>query len=425
MIFYWIYRSKVSISVEEWLYLRRKMIKRSHHSVLHIQKVAGIAGSENHLLTLLPHLATYGYDPIMLVLANSVDQAQSFIRHMRARGVQTDCLYMSSDIDPFLVARLARYMRQRHVDMVHTHLFHADIYGTLAARLVGIRRLVSTKHGFNPWRRQRLYGWLDRLAAGWQTHIITISEAIGQWLVQVERLRAAKMRTIHYALDVEHFRGDQRLSPVLASLSRPLLGTVTRLLHQKGVHILLEAFATCLRYMPQASLVVLGEGPERAALEAQVHAHGMGQCVHFLGYMATPDVSAIMRGVDIFAFPTFGEGFGLVLLEAMAWGKPVVASQVMAIPEIVLHEETGILVPPDDAMSLAQALLRLMQDPELCHTLGMAGQRRVEREFTVQRMVQQTVCVYEELLGMTGSNVLAEDRQHGQRQAHSNSAKER
>jgi glycosyltransferase involved in cell wall biosynthesis len=281
---------------------------------------------------------------------------------------------------------------------VHTHLFHADIYGTLAARLAGIRRLVSTKHGFNPWRRQRLYGWLDRLASGWQTRIITISDAIGQWLVQVERLPATKMSTIHYALDVEHFRGDQRMSPALAALSRPLVGTVTRLLHQKGVHILLDAFATCLRHMPQASLVVLGDGPERSALEAQARAHGMVQRVHFLGYMATPDVSAIMRGLDIFALPTFGEGFGLVLLEAMAWGKPVVASQVLAIPEIVLHEETGLLVPPGDAASLAQALLRLMQNPALCHSLGMAGQRRVEQEFTVQRMVQQTVCLYDEIL---------------------------
>ena len=401
------------------------MSERSRRTVLHIQKVSGIAGSENHLLTLLPSLATYGYDSIMLVLASAADQVQPFMAHMGARGVQTDCLCISSDIDPCLVARLARYLRQHHLDIVHTHLFHADIYGTLVARLTGIRRLVSTKHGFNPWRRQRLYGWLDRLAAGWQTQIITISDAVGQWLVQVERLPATKMSTIHYALDAEHFRGDQRISPVLAALSRPLIGTVARLLHQKGVHILLDAFATCLRHMPQASLVVLGDGPERAALEAQVCAYGMTQRVHFLGYMATPDVSAIMRGIDIFAFPTFGEGFGLVLLEAMAWGKPVIASQVMAIPEIVLHEETGLLVPPGDTTSLAQALLRLMQDPPLCHRLGMAGQRRVERTFTVERMVQQTVCVYDQLLGMSGSNAIADGRQCGQCQGQAGSAKER
>jgi glycosyltransferase involved in cell wall biosynthesis len=359
------------------------------------------------------------------VLANAADQVQSFVADMRARGVQTDYLCISSDIDPCLIARLVRYMRQRPVDMVHTHLFHADIYGTLAAHLAGIHRVVSTKHGFNPWRRQRLYGWLDRLAACGQTQIITISDAIGQWLEQVERLPATKMSTVHYALDVERFRGDQRMSPLFATLSRPLVGTVTRLLHQKGVHILLDAFAACLRHVPQASLVVLGDGPERPALEAQVRAHRMAQRVHFLGYMDTTDVSAIMQGVDIFAFPTFGEGFGLVLLEAMAWGKPVVASQVMAIPEIVSHEETGLLVPPGDATSLAQALLRLMQDPLLCHRLGMAGQRRVERTFTVERMVQQTVCVYDQLLGMAGNNATADDRQHRQQQRQAGSAQER
>jgi glycosyltransferase involved in cell wall biosynthesis len=374
----------------------------SMQSILHIQKVTGLAGSENHLLTLLPGLREYGYDPIMLVLtAPPEDRADAFVEQMRSQGVQTDLMPMSADVDPLLVARLARYIRRHRFTIVHTHLFHADIYGTLAARLAGVPRIVSTKHGFNPWRRKRQYALLDRLAAGFQTHIITISQAIGQWLVQVERLPAEKMRVIYYALDTERFRRCSQTPAALSTFSRPIIGTVARLIPSKGVHILLDAFATCLEHSVQASLLVLGDGPERAALEAHARARGIAGHVHFLGYMAAPDVSAMIRAFDIFAFPTFGEGFGLVLLEAMAWGKPIVASRVMAIPEIVLHNDTGLLVPPGDAVSLAQALLRLMQDPTLCHTLGMAGQKRGEQEFTVERMVQQTVNVYNEMLGLT------------------------
>jgi len=366
--------------------------------ILHIQKVTGIAGSENHLLTLLPRLQEYGYEPTMLVLTPPTPGADAFIAQMRALGVHTDLHPISADADPLLVVHLARYMRQYRFDVVHTHLFHADIYGTLAARLAGIRRIVSTKHGFNPWRVQPRYAWLDRMAARFQTHIISISQAIGQWLVQVEGLPPAKMRVIYYGLDVEPFRQCHQTPAVLATIPRPIIGTVTRLLHQKGVHVLLDAFATCLQHFPQASLLILGDGPERVTLEEQARTCGIAGHVHFLGRVPNPEESAMMRAFDIFAFPTFGEGFGLVLLEAMAWGTPIVASHVMAIPEIVHHEETGLLVPPDDPASLAQALLRLLQDPTLCHTLGTAGRGRVEHAFTVARMVQQTAGLYDEIL---------------------------
>lgn len=366
--------------------------------ILHIQKVTGIAGSENHLLTLLPRLQAYGYEPTMLVLDSPAHTAQPFITQMCKRGVPTDCLPIVADADPFLVGRLVRYMRQHCFDIVHTHLFHADIYGTLAARLTGIRRIVSTKHGYNPWRRQWPYAWLDRMAAAFQIHIITISQAIGQWLVQVEGLPAAKMRVIHYALEAEQFRQCHPPPPLLTTIPCPIIGTVSRLLHQKGVHVLIDAFARCVQHYPQASLLIIGDGPERSNLEKQVQACGLAGRVHFLGHLPTPAVSAMMRAFDVFALPTFGEGFGLVLLEAMAWGRPVVASNVMAISEIVLHGETGILVPADNATALADALLQLLQDKHLRDTLGTAGRHRVEHVFTVARMVRQIVDVYDAML---------------------------
>ena len=370
------------------------------NSILHIQKVAGIAGSENHLLTLLPQLREYGYEPTMLVLADSEDRPEPFIEKMRDRGIPTHLISLGTDIDPLLLVQLVSYLKKHSFDLIHTHLFHADLYGTIAARLAGLRKIISTKHGFNPWRSQRLYALLDRLAATSQQQLIVISQAIGQWLAEVEKLPANKMQVVHYAIDIDKFCSPPQATRELLNLPKPIVGTVTRLLHQKGVHVLLDAFAKCLEKSPQASLVIVGDGPARFQLEEQVRSLGIAANTHFLGYVAHPKLGAIARAFDIFAFPTFGEGFGLVLLEAMTLGKPVVASKVMAIPEIVLEGETGLLVPPNDSDALSQALLKLMSDPNLCQQFGIAGRQRVEREFTVERMVQKTIWVYQEVLSV-------------------------
>ncbi len=371
------------------------------YKILHIQKVAGIAGSENHLLTLLPKLREYGYQPTMLVLADKEDRPDPFIEQMRSIGIRTDILLMRDDADPLLILPLVGYLRRNCFDLIHTHLFHADIYGTLTAGLVGIKHRISTQHGFSPWREQRLYGLLDRIAASQQQQIITVSKEIGKWLVEVEKLPAEKMRTIHHGIDLEQLYSKTQVSQELVNVGRPVIGTISRLLDWKGLDFLLSAFERCLEKYPQASLVIAGDGPERFFLEQQAHALGIAEKVYFLGHLPHSRIGSLIQTFDIFAFPSFGEGFGIVLLEAMAWGKPIVASNAMSIPEIVIHGKTGLLVAPRDSDALAQGLLKLIESPSLCQQFGSAGRQRLEQEFTVDIMVQKTIAVYDEVLGIS------------------------
>jgi glycosyltransferase involved in cell wall biosynthesis len=242
---------------------------------------------------------------------------------------------------------------------------------------------------------------VNRIAASQQKQIITVSKAIGEWLVKTENLPAEKMRVISNSIEIEDIQPITKNPKELVNIPKPIIGTVSRLLHQKGLHVLLDAFAKCLEKHPQASLVIVGDGLYRHQLEEQARMLGIAENTHFLGYLQQPRLSAVVSEFNIFAFPTFGEGFGLVLLEAMAVSKPVVASNVMAIPEIVIDGQTGLLVPPDNADALAQGLLKLIENPSLCQQFGSAGRQRLEQEFTVDIMVQKTIAVYDEVLGIS------------------------
>ena len=352
-----------------------------------------MAGSENHLLTLLPALKENSFEPSMLVLAGPGDRPASFIASMKTRGIDCDMISMKGDLDPLLPIRLVQFMRAHPSHLVHTHLIHADLYGTLAAHLAGVPAVVSTKHGYNPWRAKWFYACLDRLASFFQDRIITISDALGHWLVKVEGLRPEKLSTIHYALERDRFRPSVSADLSL-EVSPPVIGTISRLIHQKGIHVLLKAFAECAKNHPSISLVVVGDGPERSNLEILARKLGLDSRVRFLGYR--PDVHQILPQFDIFTLPSFGEGFGLVLLEAMACSKPVVATDVMSIPEIVQQGKSGLLVPAQDVSALAEALDTLIEDPELRDRFGKAGFQRARAEFTVERMVRKTAEVYQE-----------------------------
>lgn len=364
--------------------------------VLHIQKVKGIAGSEKHLLTLVPALSRVGYQSEMLVLANNREEASSFVDRMRRSSVPAEVILMSGHLDFRVLFRLRKWIADRQYDLVHTHLFHADLYGTLAARLAGTPTIVSSKHGFGGWRRRGLFGFIERTTARLQKRIIVISRGIGDWLAENEKLPREKFEVVYYGLDRLSFIEEANGSAPPFRTDRVVIGTVGRLIEQKGISILIRAFNDVRKLYPDSYLVIAGAGPERDFLEALVNRLDLTGQVEFLGYRR--DISALMEHFDLFVFPTYGEGFGLVLLEAMAWEKPIVASHTTSIPEIVIDRETGLLVPPGDPEALARAICVLLEDPQWRAAMGARGRLRLDRFFTVERMVEETARVYQDIL---------------------------
>jgi glycosyltransferase involved in cell wall biosynthesis len=185
-----------------------------------------------------------------------------------------------------------------------------------------------------------------------------------------------------------------------------LVGNVGRLALQKGQRHLIRAMPALLERVPRAHAVIAGGGDLEDYLRDLAAEMGVGDRVHVLG--PRKDVPALMHAMDVFAMPSIWEGFGLVLLEAMAAARPIVASRVATIPEVVLDGETGVLVPAGDAQALAEALARLAEDAALARRYGQAGRERLRRTFSIEKMVGDTELLYRELLeerkGRAGSN---------------------
>jgi glycosyltransferase involved in cell wall biosynthesis len=251
------------------------------------------------------------------------------------------------------------------------------VYGALGARV-----LVSTKHNDDPFRAGT-FRFVERALARRAARIIAITNSLARFQIERVGLPAAKVEVIHYGLDdLPKAWGTNARDPVPPD-ARVLL-CVCRLEPQKGVDVAINAMPN----IPGAHLVVLGEGPQRRALEQL--ANELDVPVHLPGRV--PDVAAWLRRASVLVHPVRWEGFGLALLEAMLAALPVIATKVSSIPEIVADGETGLLVPPDDPRALAAAVNRVLGDPS---GYGESGLARARAEFSVAEMAARTLAVYE------------------------------
>jgi glycosyltransferase involved in cell wall biosynthesis len=385
--------------------------------VAHIIKIVRAAGAERHLLTLLAGLRKHDIDARLILLVEPNNPMQTYVDEASARGIPVERLMIHRDLDPSLFKRLREYLRNMQPDVVHTHLLHADLYGIPAARWADVPVVVSSRHNDNTFRRRFPIRQVNQLLWRMADGGVAISDAIARFTVEVEGAPKAKIQRIHYGLEAAKpldraaartaLLGELNLPHPLApspnsgrgnEAAQPvLIGIACRLIEQKGVTYAIQAFARVAERFPNAHLLIAGEGDLRAALEKEA-ALKLQNRIHFLGWR--DDIPAFMAALDIFLSPSLWEGFGLVLLEAMAQAVPIIGSAVSAIPEIVVNGETGLLVPPRDVTSLTDALDQLLADKPLRQFMGMQGQDRVETRFSAARMVDETAALYHTLLDM-------------------------
>ncbi len=372
--------------------------------VVHLLKATGIAGAETHLLALLPALRQHEVDCALIIMEDPRRPQDEFSARAEALGIPATRVPIRAHLDSGVAARirhailaLERRTAQGPFDLLHAHLPHAELYGERAVRAFESMHFLISRHNDDRFRRSRLLRLVFAPSLRRAERILAISRAIAASLVSLEGVPREKIEVVHYGLESEGFAAQAspgRLRAELGLEDEPLVGFVGRMVEQKGVDVLLRAFVAVRRALPEAHLVLAGDGRQMTAMLAMARSLHLSR-FHFLGWRT--DVADLMADIDVLVMPSRWEGFGLVALQAMALARPVVASRVSALPEIVENQITGMLVPPEDPARLARALIEVLKMPGRGAALGRAGNARLAREFTLDRMAETTARIYREV----------------------------
>jgi glycosyltransferase involved in cell wall biosynthesis len=325
---------------------------------------------------------------------------------VRQKGIDYIPVSLGKRLSLGPVREIGRILEERKIDLLHTHGGIAGLYGRSAARRARTRSVVHTLHGIhylhyrNPLLR-RLYILLERRYSRATDRLVLVCSSD---LRQAKKHRLApdgKMTVILNGTDV---RLDGGVGDAVRQRERwgwppgvPVVGTVARLHRQKGVVNLLRAAPRILGAFPEVRIAVVGEGPQGKSLRREVRRRGLESRFLFLG--ERKDAASMLALFDLFVLPSLWEGLPFVLVEASALGKPIIATAVDGVPEIIDNGKTGLLVPPGDPGALAEAAIRLLKDKEEARRLGDTARALVPPRFPLRRMVEQTQSLYLGLLG--------------------------
>ena len=323
-----------------------------------------------------------------------LDEPGGWAAELEALHVPVVALRRQPGFQPLLAVQIARLMKANDIDVVHCHHYSPYVYGLIASRLANVR-LVFTEHGrlsdAAPSRKRRLVNpWLSMLGG----RVCAVSADLKQHMV-AEGFPARRVQVVYNGIDPGHRPTSIGRHAARETLGVPrdafVTGTVGRLDPVKNLTAMLRAHALLIENHPDTRAVIVGDGPERGALEALAAELGIADSVLFTGYRS--DVRALMAAFDVYLNTSTYEGVSLTILEAMAASLPVIASPVGGNPEVVIDQETGLLVPAG-ARAIADAISLLWLDPRRRGLMGDAGRHRVIRHFSIGRMVDDYASAY-------------------------------
>jgi glycosyltransferase involved in cell wall biosynthesis len=370
---------------------------RDRIRVVELLATGSSGGAQEHVYNLVTRLDRERYDVSVLALSGGPG-----VRRLERTGLSVCVLDEMSDEEA--ISAVASHLAAVDADVVHNHMYRAEVVGTQAAWSVaaaGRRRpfVVGTVHSSrirSEEDRDLLRGLTPRM-----DHLIAVSRAIVRKLEDEGRV-GAPISLIYNGVDLARYSEQAACPTLLQEFDIPadasIVGVVARLEPEKGHPTLLEAWPAVLRQVPGARLLIVGEGSQRELLEVQAASLGLldsvAPAVLFTG--RRDDVPAVTAALDVAVLPSYREAQGLSILEAMALSRPVVASAVGGIPEMIDDGRTGLLVPPKDAAALAAAITRLLRDPAEATRIGRAGHDLVHERYCVEQMVRAVETIYDD-----------------------------
>jgi glycosyltransferase involved in cell wall biosynthesis len=366
--------------------------------ILHLISSRGLYGAERVVLDLCKSLKRYGCESIIGVIRNSHNPHVEVADEARKHSIDAVIFPCEGQLDVKLIFRIRKYASENQINLMHCHGYKSNFYGLLAGKKW--IPIVTTNHNWltSHWKL-RAYRRFDSLLIRYFTRIIAVSDGVRKEMLRYG-VPKEKIRVIDNGIDLTRF-GDTRSPEAIREefgikKGVTVIGTVGNLGAEKGHVYLLQAAKGIVHSVGTVKFVFVGDGPMRVYLEHEASALGIRDNVIFTGFRT--DVPTLLSAMDIFVLPSVIEGLPMVLLEAMAAQKAVVATRVGAIPKVV-NNGNGILVEPRDAAGLQNAILSLLTSEEKRQKFASAGHDTVRKGFSSERMSSEYIHLYSELLG--------------------------
>lgn len=349
-------------------------------------------GAERLVLDLIKNLDKEKFSIYLITIKGGGELLPEF----QTAGINIYLLNKKSRLGILTIWRLKKYLQKEQIDIIHTHLFAGDTWGRLAAILAKVPVIISTEHNVNLDE-----GIIKKTIKRWLSHftkkIVAVSRAVKEYQIDAEKIDPAKIQIVYNGIDLAKF-------PFLTDyqLRQPLtLGIIGRLEPQKGHLVTFNALSLILKKYSLTKLMIIGQGSQKKILEQA--AKNLKIEKNLIWQPPQENVGSVLNQLDLLLIPSLWEGLGLIALEALSVGLPVVASNIHGLKEVITNEETGFLVEPNNPEQLAEKIINIIDHPENLTKTRTKGREKVETFFEIRRMTTAYQKIYLELYENTSN----------------------
>jgi glycosyltransferase involved in cell wall biosynthesis len=372
---------------------------KSKKTVLQLRSSIGFFGAENVIVELAKGLQHTDYRPIIGVFKNGSPAAETLAAVAQRHDIATVSFRDQRPFDHRAARAIRCFIKENQIDLVHSHGYKANVYAQAVKHGTATRALATC----HPWTettyslRSRVYTQIDKFLLPRFDRVVAISEEVKAQVLRA-KVPSHKVEVISNGIDLERFRASGEKQKIRAVLGLPaegiLVGTIGRLVQEKGQHLLIEAAARLAMNFSNVYYLIAGDGPLREDLQDRARQAGLESRFIFLG--VSDQIPQLLNLMEMFVLPSLSEGLPMVILEAMAAKRPIIATNVGAIPHVLRHQESGLIVEPN-ATDLAGAIAFLLNNPATAQRFGERAFDRVRDNYSSEKMTQAYVAVYDTL----------------------------
>ncbi len=367
--------------------------------VLQLISSSGFYGAENVIAELTTELATTEFEPVIGVFKNYKNPHLELVDFARNHNIESVIFEARHQFDLRAMAAIRKFIKEKSIDIVQTHGYKSNLYAIFATLFDNVH-LLATCH---PWiktsPRGKAYAKIDKLFLKKFSKIVAISDQVKNEILDA-RIPDYKISVIDNGINLRRFEGQFDSKEIRKQfgidLESKVIGAVGRLDFEKGHHILMEAAKNIIAKNSSTFFVIVGEGSLKDDLKIKAEELKIEDHVLFPGFVN--DIAKILSTFDVFVLPSLTEGLPLVLLEAMAAKKPIIATKVGSVPKVVINNESGILIKPGDVDELSNAVLDILNDENKANLIGKNAHNRIAHEFSSHKMAEQYINIYENML---------------------------